>query len=279
MPLVLPREHPAAAALPPLESNEAPLRVGIVNIMPRTKAYEPYLLQRLTVGSRPVEPVFVRLVTHGYTSSDHAHLERFYVRYPDAGRLDGLILTGAPVEELPFEEVHYWRELVELLGDARMRVRSVLGLCWGGLAIGELMAIPKHGLSQKLFGVFEEQALAKDDPLVPSSGGTIFCAQSRHAAADAKALARAAAEGRVRVLSGSPRTGTSIFATADHRLVAHLGHPEYDAERLVFEWRRDREAGRLDVPRPHGVDLENPQTTWRKDSESFFRHWLELIAS
>lgn len=278
MPVLLPHDHPARSNVPLAEPTSVALKIGIINIMPRLEAYEPLLLRRLASSGSAVEPVFIRLESHAYTSSDRAHLERFYRTFVQAGHLDGLVLTGAPVEEVDFVDVRYWRELTTILDRARHEVRSTLGICWGGLALGAMLDIPKRPFRQKLFGVFEERVLLDDDPLVPRSAGpTVRCAQSRHSGNDDALLEQAAERGRVRLLTHSPKVGYSVFASPDHRFVAHLGHPEYEADRLVFEWERDRKAGRDDVPSPHGLDLEHPTTTWRRDSEAFFARWLTLV--
>src|ERR1700733_3254664 len=114
-----------------------PLRIGIVNVMPRAETYEAHLVRPLARALLPVCPVWIRLQSHSYGSSDAAHIERSYVTFSRAvarDGLDGLVLTGAPVEELEFRDVHYWTELCEILGFCRAHVPSVLGLCWGGLA-------------------------------------------------------------------------------------------------------------------------------------------------
>lgn len=275
MAVVLPHDHPAKTLARPAPSGASALRVGIVNIMPRLEAYEPLLLRRLADAPHVVEPVFLRLESHSYTSSDHAHLDRFYRTFDQAGTLDGLIVTGAPVEELEFEDVQYWRELSSILNRARERIPSTLGICWGGLALGAVLGVPKRALERKLFGVFAHEALERDR-LLPGEGA-FSCAHSRHAGCDDAALERAAGAGRVRLLGRAGDAGYAVFASADYRFVAHLGHPEYEVDRLVFEWERDEKAGRTDVPTPHGVDLARPETTWRADSDAFFASWLRLL--
>lgn len=280
MPIVLPEEHPARAGLRLAAPGETPLKVGIVNIMPRLESYEPLLLRSLGSAACTVEPVFVRLESHVYTSSDRSHLDRFYRTFDEVGHLDGLIVTGAPVEEVDFERVRYWDELTAILLQARRAIRSTLGICWGGLALGALLDIPKRLFRQKLFGVFDHRVILDGDPLLPREQlASIRCAHSRHSGSDDDAVVRAVEAGRVRVLASSPETGASIYASHDHRFVAHLGHPEYVASRLIFEWERDRAAGRTDVPAPHQLDLESPVTTWRQDSEIFFARWLGLLRS
>ena len=146
----------------------------------------------------------------------------------------------------------------------------------GGLAIGALLGVPKRTLERKLFGVFAHEPLAGQDRLLPREGAAFSCAHSRHAGCDDAALERAAAAGRVRLLARAGDAGYAVFASADYRFVAHLGHPEYEVDRLVFEWKRDKKGGRTDVTRPHGVDLVRPETTWRADSDAFFAQWLQL---
>lgn len=258
-----------------------PLRIGILNIMPMAETYEPLLLGPLSRVTREVKPVFIRLETHSYGSSDPAHLARHYRSLEDVlatGRLDGLILTGAPVELLPFEEIRYWPELSEILCYARSHVRSTLGLCWGGLALAHLIGVPKRTLDQKVFGVFDNRRLEARTPLLRGQPKVFHCAHSRHAGIADIELEHAAADGRVRLLSHAPETGYSIFETPDHAFVGHLGHPEYVAERLVFEAKRDRDLGRADVPPPANFDADAPVTSWHAHREAFFERWVELVA-
>jgi homoserine O-succinyltransferase len=263
-----------------------PVRIGIVNLMPKLEAYEPLLLGPLARAPHAVEVVGIRLGSARYGSSDQAHLDRSYVTFAEAiaaGPLDGLVITGAPVEELPYEEVVYWRELTAILEHAGAEVPSTLGLCWGGLALAEILGIPKHNYPAKLFGVFELRRLGA--PAEISAGllagqAPVFpCAQSRHAGIADAEIERAAARGIVRPLAHAAAGGYSLFETPDHRFVMHLGHPEYVADRLVFEWRRDRDLGRTDVPTPHGFDPEAPVTSWAAHREALFARWIDLLAA
>ncbi len=281
MPLILPESHPSrggSAAAPA----GPPVRVGIVNIMPKLEAYEPLLLGPLGRVREWVEPVFLRLESHRYQSSDEHHLAQFYQTFDAAlarGSLSGLIITGAPVEELPFEEVRYWGELTRILDYARKNVKSTLGLCWGGLALGGLLGIPKTLFPKKLFGVFDNRRLSSTHPLLLRQEATFPCAHSRHSGIKDAHLEEAASDGRVRLLSHSSETGYSLFETPEHRFVMHLGHPEYVAERLVFEWERDRAIQRPDVEPPHNFDSEHPVTSWHSHRESLFQSWVSLVAT
>jgi homoserine O-succinyltransferase len=281
MALLLPDGHPHARfASPAPAAAGAPIRIGIINIMPRLEAYEPFLLDALATQRELVEPVFLRLGSHSYQSSDHAHLDRFYCTFDAAvgdAPLDGLIVTGAPVEELPFEAVHYFRELEDILGYARRRIACTLGLCWGGMAIGQLLGIGKRGYSKKLFGVFDDRALVADHDVVGAAG--FCCAHSRHSGVVEDDLERAARAGVVRALSRGEQTGYSMFESSDRRYLAHIGHPEYDAERLAFEWRRDRELGRTDVDAPVGFDPEAATTAWRSHRDAVFSGFVARAAA
>ncbi len=251
-----------------------PLRVGIINIMPRLEAYEPLLVDPFARVGRPVETVLIRLATHGYQSSDRAHLDRHYVTFDKAGPLDGLVISGAPVEEMPFSDVHYWPELVKIMADARANIPSTLGLCWGGLALAATLKIPKLLYPQKLFGVYTHRVLT-ESPLV--SGDSFKCAHSRHAGIADWELQAAEADGRVRLLGHSIDAGYTLFETPDHKFVMHLGHPEYVADRLVFEYRRDQALERTDVAAPKDFDPDHPETSWLSHREQLFDRWTQLI--
>ena len=248
--------------------------------MPRLEAYEPLVLEPLSRARRAVEPVLIRLASHRYASSDQAHLDRHYRSFAAAiaRPLDGLIITGAPVEELAFDEVHYWPELVTILDHAQRHIASTLGLCWGGLALAGRLGLPKRLYSRKLFGVFEHRCLSPGHPLLAGQADVFRCAHSRHAGIADEVLERAAAEHRVRLLGYAAETGYTLFETPDHRFVMHLGHPEYTASRIVFEWERDRALGRDDVAPPHDFDPERPVTSWHEHREALLDGWLDLIA-
>lgn len=254
------------------------VRVGIVNIMPKLEAYEPLLLGPLSRVKHVVEPVLIRLESHAYHSSDRAHLEARYRTFADAGALDGLIITGAPVEELAYTDVTYWPELTAIMADAKRRIPSTLGLCWGGMALAATLGIPKLLYPKKLFGVYEHRRLVACHPLLGGQPSVFPCAQSRHAGIADWELQAAEADSRVKLLGHSTDAGYTLFETPDHRFVMHLGHPEYVADRLVFEWKRDQAQGRTDVPSPHGFDPDRPVTSWHEHREALFDRWIELIA-
>ncbi len=254
------------------------VRVGVINLMPEAEHYEPMLARALDHGAQRTSSAdgplalqlpWIRLREARYASSDRDHLARHYRTWSEAGRghgLDGLIVTGAPVETLPYDEVYYFRELSEVVGDARAQGISVLGLCWGGLALAKMVGIEKVHYPTKLFGVYPMQM--QDD------GSLVHCAQSRHAGIADRTLEAAAADGVVRLGAHGAEGGYSVFSSADGLLTMHLGHPEYVLSRLVFEYRRDRAAGRTDVSAPVGVDLTDPPRAAETHGPRFFADWL-----
>jgi homoserine O-succinyltransferase/O-acetyltransferase len=257
-----------------------PLRIGILNVMPKAESYEYSLLQPLGRSILQIEPIWIRLGTHSYSSSDHEHIQTFYVTLDEAIRwrpLDGLLLTGAPIETIPFEQVQYWPELSAILTYAHRNIASTLGICWGGMALARLLGIEKVMLKQKLFGVFENLNLQRSHAIMGETDDVFWCPQSRHSGIADDVLERAAVAGAIRPLSHSSLTGYTIFESTDQRYLMHLGHPEYEPERLVHEYRRDCAAGRTDVASPANVDTACPVNTWRSHRNEFFSQWLKFI--
>jgi homoserine O-succinyltransferase/O-acetyltransferase len=284
-PLTTPRADGLAHApnTSPSSPAERPLRVGVINLMPRVETYEPSLVAALASGPVAVELVWIRLESHVYRSSDPAHLAARYVTWAEAladGPLDGLVLTGAPVEELPFASVRYWSELTAVLTHARRHVASTLGLCWGALALAALEGLAKRPLPRKLFGAFEFALTPAGASFAPAAGASMWCAQSRHAGLDEDDVARAEREGAVEVYARSEAAGTCLLATPDRRVVMHLGHPEYEPDRIAAEWARDVARGRTDVPAPshYGPDGIAPEARWEAHSRAFFAAWIDTLA-
>jgi homoserine O-succinyltransferase/O-acetyltransferase len=253
------------------------MRVGIINVMPRAETYEAYLLRPLLAAGVDVEPVWIRLASHVYSSSDIEHVRGAYLTFDELARrepVDGLILTGAPVEELAFDDVRYFGELSSILLHARDAGIGTLGLCWGGLALGHLVGVPKVSFERKLFGVFEQRSLDAGHALTSGFGERFPCAHSRHSGILDAELERAQAEGRVHLLAHGRETGYTLFESADGLFVSHLGHPEYPAERLRDEWLRDTALGRTDIEPPRNLDRDRPVATWQPHCDRLFANWL-----
>jgi homoserine O-succinyltransferase len=252
-----------------------PLRIGILNIMPLGEKYEFNILHPLGLSVLQLEPIWIRLESHNYKSWEPKHVDDIYVTYEEAMRdqpLDGLILTGAPVETIDYEDVHYWEEIKTILSDARKNIPSTLGLCWAGFVMAYLEGVKKLNYDHKLFGVFELKNLAPDHPIIGELDDVFFCPQSRHAGMPDEAMEEASESGRLKLLAYGPEAGYSIFSTTDDRFIAHTGHPEYNANRLAEEAKRD--LGNPEVPAPVNFDFNNPLNRWRSHRNIFFAQWV-----
>ena len=248
--------------------------------MPRAEEYEYSILNPLGRSIIQIEPVWIRLEKHEYKSSNKEHIANDYVTFETAIRdrgLDGLVLTGAPVEELAFEEVYYWEELKRILTYARRNIASTLGICWGGLALAYLCGVQKCMLEKKLFGVFATKNLERDHRITGDTDDVFWCPQSRHSGVADDEMQAAVAAGKLRALAHSDEVGYTIFESPDMRYLGHLGHPEYEPQRLVFEYERDVQAGRTDVLPPANVDVKNPVNVWRSHRNEFFSQWIKFI--
>lgn len=257
-----------------------PLRIGILNVMPKAESYEYHLLFPLGRSIIQIEPVWLRLHDHVYKSSNHSHLDSLYMTFEDAVRnrgFDGLILTGAPVESIKFTDVSYWRELVEIFNYAQDNIASTLGICWGGLALAYYKGIDKVMYDKKLFGIYPTKNLDRSHRITGELDDVFWTPQSRHSGIRDKDLEDAAREKRLHLLAYGEETGYTIFESCDRRFVMHLGHPEYQTERLADEYYRDLEKGRSDVEPPVHYDLQNPVNQWRSHSLEFFLQWIKSV--
>ncbi len=252
-----------------------PLRIGILNIMPLGKQYEFNLLHPLGLSPLQIEPIWIRLKSHNYKTWNLDHLDKLYVSWDEAmtpDPLDGLIITGAPVEHLPFEEVTYWSELVTLIEEARRSCASTLGLCWAGFALAYLEGVQKKNFSKKLFGVYPMKSLVPAHSIMGTQDDNFLCPQSRYAGLPDDEMENAQRKGRLKLLAYGEKVGYTIFETTDQRQLMHLGHPEYNVDRLLAEIERDKARG--DVPPPENFNSLNPNTPWRSHRNLLFQQWL-----
>jgi len=252
-----------------------PLRIGILNIMPLGKQYEFNLLHPLGLSPLQIEPIWIRLKTHSYKTWDINHLNNHYLTWEEANEqkfLDGLIITGAPVEHLDFEEVNYWKELVGIIYQARKICATTLGLCWAGFALAYLEGVNKKVFDKKLFGVYSLKSLVPGHPLMGTQDDEFICPQSRFAGLPDFEMEKAEKEGKLNLLAHGDKVGYTIFETTDQKQLIHLGHPEYTVHRIISEINRDREKG--DVPPPENFDVSLSKTSWRSHRNLLFQQWL-----
>ncbi|NVN93849.1 MAG: homoserine O-succinyltransferase [Bacteroidetes bacterium] len=252
------------------------LRIGFLNIMPEAEKYEEKIFKFLNYQPIPIEIVLIKVNNHAYKSSDKKHLEKHYTTFEKAIekiKLDGLIITGAPVETLRFENITYWNELCEIFAYAQQNIISTMGICWGGIAIGKYLGIESNVFDKKLFGVFPATYLLKKHWISNKEKYIFNCPQSRYAGMNEIDLIKAKENGKIQLLVNSMEAGSFIFESTDERFIAHLGHPEYDINRIIHEYERDQLKGLNHIPLH--FDVNQPEDNW--SHEDFFGKWLKMI--
>lgn len=255
------------------------LHIAVLNLMPDKQETEQQLLRLLSNSPLQIEVTFVRLVTHNYKSTPAPYILKNYRPFYDIdGRyFDGLIITGAPVENLGFEEVDYWQEFTEILAWAKNHVTSTLYLSWAAQAgLYYHYSIPKRDLPKKLSGVFEHKVLSRNNEIVRGFDRQFFAPHSSRSSIDAEALAKV---GGLEIVAFSDKAGAYIISDGANIFVD--GHPEYDTDRLAYEYERDREKGlHPDIPEnyfPKDDPDKSPVSRWISASSLLFSNWLNYF--
>ncbi len=289
MPLIIPKNLPAYKALQQenvfvmhkaraQRQDIRPLRILIVNLMPTKIATETQLARVLANSPLQVQLEFLHMGTHVSKNTSTDHLAAFYKTYEEIRdkRFDGMIITGAPVENLPFEEVDYWPELCTIMEYSKTNVYSTLHICWGSqAALYYHYGIPKYPTEHKVFGVFPHRVLEPTFPLVRGFDEVFYAPHSRHTQVRREDIDRVP---NLHVLAQSDEAGPHIIATNDARQIFLCGHQEYDKETLQNEYERDISRGLdIDVPKHYFVD-DDPQKgilfRWRSHANLLFSNWL-----
>ncbi len=294
MPIIVPDGLPAKGILDSertfaLEENVAqrqdirPLNVLLLNLMPKKIETETQILRLISKSPLQVNLDFMCMSTHQSRNTPADHLVKFYDTF-DALRdrsYDGLVVTGAPVEHLPFEQVDYWDELREVFEWSRSHVYSTLYICWGALAaLYHCYGIGKVLLPSKLFGVFSTRLCDEYNFLTNGFDEKFLVPHSRHAAIDLDDLTPHIGHD-LYVLGDSPVTGPSILANSDMRQIFVTGHLEYGKTTLAEEYWRDIDAGKpIELPRnyfPEDDPSAEPVFSWRAHANLLYRNWLNYV--
>lgn len=289
MPIVISRDIPAYAALKAenifvmnderaFTQDIRPLEIAILNLMP-TKVETETQFMRLLSNS-PLQVNITLVYTESYKSKNTAaaHLERFYKKFDDIRHkhFDGMIITGAPVETMPFEEVAYWQELTKIFDFADSHVTSTIYICWGAqAALYYHYGIQKYLLPTKLFGIFpHKKLLDQHDPLLKGIDDVFYIPHSRHTSVKLEDVKKV--EDLV-VLSESEYTGLSIAKSKDNKKIFLTGHMEYDRDTLKKEYERDVARG-LPIHPPVNYFTDETCTdvrlTWSSAANLFYTNWL-----
>ena len=255
-----------------------PLRIAILNLMPTKIETETQLLRQLSNTPLQVDVTLLHAATHHSKNVSAEHLEHFYRSFEDVRHehFDGLIITGAPVEKLAFEDVDYWDEFCDILAWSRTHAYSTLHICWGAqAALYYHYGIHKEPLPEKLSGVFTHQLLERLHPLVRGFDDTFCMPHSRYTQIVRSELAQ---HDNLHILATSSVAGPSIIVTGDGRQIFVTGHIEYDRKTLANEYFRDMDRG-LDpsIPQnyfPHDDTTMRPLMPWRSHAYLLFSNWL-----
>jgi homoserine O-succinyltransferase len=252
-----------------------PLEIAIVNLMPLKEATEVQLLRLLGNTPLQVNITFLYMESHKPKNTSPLHLQAFYHVFSEVRhrRFDGMIITGAPIETLPFEEVSYWGELKDIMEWSLTSVTSVLHVCWGAQAgLYYHYGVPKYPLHQKMFGIFAHTVNRDGSELLRGFDDTFYAPHSRHTEVRSSDVASVP---NLEILSESEEAGLYIAATMDgKRHIFVTGHSEYDPHTLKTEYERDIKLGK-DIQAPKNYfPLEQPLVTWRAHANLLFSNWL-----
>ncbi len=291
MPIQIPNDLPAAEALQQenifvMKEGRAstqdirPLEIVVLNLMP-TKIVTETQLSRL-LGNTPLQVRLELMKTSSYVSKNTSadHLLTFYKTFDELKhrKFDGMVITGAPVENMPFEEVEYWPELCEIMEWSKHNVHSTLHICWGAQAgLYYHYGIEKKPLPKKLFGVFRHQADYKRSILLRGFDDTFWAPHSRHTTVLREDIEKT----DVRILASSEEAGVYAAMNKEGRQIFITGHSEYDADTLKKEYLRDKALGLpIEVPKnyfPDDDDTKEPMVRWRGHANLLFSNWLNYF--
>lgn len=255
-----------------------PLKVLLLNLMPTKIVTETQIMRKLSNTPLQIEVSLLQTTSHKAKNVSEQHLETFYISFDEIKdqRFDGMIITGAPVELLDFEDVDYWDELTKIMDWSTTNVHSTFHICWGAQAgIYHHYGIPKFELNDKVFGVFEHEVVKSSSPLVRGFDDRFFAPHSRYTEVHAQDIE---AHPDLELIAVSDEAGVYIAKSTDSRHFFVFGHPEYDTDTLMKEYERDIAKGDTIAPPAHYFPDNNPtkqpQALWRAHAQLLYTNWL-----
>lgn len=255
-----------------------PLKIAILNLMPTKIVTETQLLRLLGNSPLQVEVELLHTSTHKSKNTSEEHLLKYYKTFDDVKHetFDGLIITGAPVEKLPFEQVEYWDELCRIMEWSKTHVYSTYHICWGAqAALYYHYGIPKYELPEKLFGIFPHKLEKEHVPLCRGFDDVVMVPQSRHTTIKREDVEKVP---EISIIASSDISGPYIMMAKEGRQIFVTGHSEYDWDTLLREYVRDRTAGLpIGVPLnyyPDDDDTRKPVVSWRAHANLIYTNWL-----
>ena len=292
MPIRIPNELPATQTLTnenifvmtetrAMTQDIRPLKIALLNLMPTKVDTETQLARLLSNTPLQVELELLCPAGHVPKNTPQEHMLAFYKHFADVRdqNFDGLVITGAPVEQMPFEEVEYWGELCEIMEWSKTHVHSTFHICWGAQAgLYYHYGINKAPLPEKMFGVFPHIVERRSNMLFRGFDDTFMVPHSRHTTVLREDIERA---GCLKILASSPEAGVYAMSTENGRQIYITGHSEYDPRTLEKEYLRDKNAGLpIAVPKnyyPNDDDTQPPRVTWRSCANLLYSNWLNYF--
>ncbi len=292
MPIKIPNELPAVQTLTDenifvmtetraITQDIRPLRILLLNLMPTKIDTETQISRLLSNSPLQVELELIHMRTHKSKNTSEEHLLAFYKTFDQVKneKFDGLIITGAPVEKMPFEEVNYWDELCEIMEWSKKHVHSTFHICWGAQAgLYYHYGVNKYPLEEKMFGVFEHTVDYRECTLLRGFDETFMAPHSRHTTVLREEIE---AVPQLKVIASSPEAGVYAVKSEGGKQIFVMGHSEYDPRTLEKEYLRDKNAGLpIEVPKnyyPNDDDTQPPRVTWRAHASLLFSNWLNYF--
>lgn len=258
-----------------------PLKIALLNLMPIKITTEIDLIRLLSNSPLQVEIDFISLSSHISKNTPKEHMLAFYKDFNLIihNKYDGLIITGAPVEQMPFEEVIYWKELTEILSWAKSNVTSSIFICWGAqAALYHYYGIPKYPLDKKMFGVFKHTRIDSTNPILRGFDDVFYVPHSRHTEIRREDILKVP---ELTILSESKESGVYMVASVNGREFFLTGHSEYSKDTLDIEYKRDL-AKNLPIEMPENYYLDDnpenpPVVRWRSQANMLFVNWLNYF--
>ncbi|EET60981.1 homoserine O-succinyltransferase [Marvinbryantia formatexigens DSM 14469] len=255
-----------------------PIEIAILNLMPLKEETELQLLRSLSNTPLQISITFMMVSGHQSKNTSTSHLNQFYVTFDEVKEkmFDGMIITGAPVEQMEFEEVDYWEELVEIMDWTKTHVTSTIHLCWGAQAgLYHHFGLKKRMLEKKMFGLFWHKVSNRKIPLVRGFDDVFLAPHSRHTEVSAEDIHNCK---ELMVLAESEEAGVFLTMTHDGRQIFVMGHPEYDRVTLDGEYKRDLGKGLpIEIPKNYYRDddpANPPLLMWRSHANNMYTNWL-----
>lgn len=258
-----------------------PLQIAILNLMPLKEATEVQLMRSLSNTPLQFDITFLTTASYVGTNTAASHLDKFYQTFDDVKdkRFDGLVITGAPVERMEFEEVGYWEELTQIMEWSKEAVTSTLHICWGAQAgLYYHYGLPKRLLDSKISGIFKHEVKHRKNPLVRGLDDVFWAPHSRYTEVPLDEIKK---KKELTVLAESKEAGAFLVMAQDGKQIFVLGHPEYDRLTLDEEYKRDLAKGiEVTMPKNYYPDddpTQRPLLTWRAHANAIYTNWLNYF--